>query len=221
MTHDYKRHGTTTLFAALNVLDGTVLGRCMQRHRHQEFIRFLNAAEAAVPAGKIVHAILDNYAVHKHPRVRAWLSRHPRWVFHFTPTSASWLNAVEGFFSALTRRRLRRGDFISLVDLQGAIKRYIAEHNNDPVPSSGRNRPSSSLTRSNATLNHLNESVHSYVRLQGFWAKQFSSGPCRTVRGDGIRRHGMGDGALRRRSIKLLCAGWLPHSVFRPGASPV
>ena len=134
MTHDYKRHGTTTLFAALNVLDGTVLGRCMQRHRHQEFIRFLNAAEAAVPAGKIVHAILDNYAVHKHPRVRAWLSRHPRWVFHFTPTSASWLNAVEGFFSALTRRRLRRGDFISLVDLQGAIKRYIAEHNNDPRP---------------------------------------------------------------------------------------
>ena len=134
MTHDYKRHGTTTLFAALNVLDGTVLGRCMQRHRHQEFIRFLNAAEAAVPAGKIVHAIMDNYAVHKHPRVRAWLSRHPRWVFHFTPTSASWLNAVEGFFSALTRRRLRRGDFISLVDLQGAIKRYIAEHNNDPRP---------------------------------------------------------------------------------------
>jgi transposase len=134
MTHDYKRHGTTTLFAALNVLDGTVLGRCMQRHRHQEFIRFLNAAEAAVPADKIVHAILDNYAVHKHPRVRAWLSRHPRWVFHFTPTSASWLNAVEGFFSALARRRLRRGDFISLVDLQGAIKRYIAEHNNNPRP---------------------------------------------------------------------------------------
>jgi transposase len=134
MTHDYKRHGTTTLFAALNVLDGTVLGRCMQRHRHQEFIRFLNAVEAAVPAGKIVHAIMDNYAVHKHPRVRAWLSRHPRWVFHFTPTSASWLNAVEGFFSALTRRRLKRGDFISLIDLQAAIKRYIAEHNDDPRP---------------------------------------------------------------------------------------
>ena len=134
MTHDYKRHGTTTLFAALNVLDGTVLGRCMQRHRHQEFIRFLNAVEAAVPAGKIVHAIMDNYAVHKHPRVRAWLSRHPRWVFHFTPTSASWLNAVEGFFSALTRRRLKRGDFISLIDLQAAIKRYITEHNDDPRP---------------------------------------------------------------------------------------
>jgi transposase len=133
-THDYKRQGTTTLFAALNVLDGTVLGRCMQRHRHQEFIRFLNAVEAAVPAGKVIHAILDNYAVHKHPRVRAWLSRHPRWVFHFTPTSASWINAVEGFFSALTRRRLRRGDFASLVDLQAAINRYIAEHNEDPRP---------------------------------------------------------------------------------------
>jgi transposase len=134
MTHDYERHGTTTLFAALNVLDGTVLGRCMQRHRHQEFIRFLNAVDASVPASKMVHAILDNYAVHKHPRVRAWLSRHPRWVFHFTPTSASWINAVEGFFSALTRRRLKRGDFTSLVDLQAAIKRYIAQHNDDPRP---------------------------------------------------------------------------------------
>ena len=134
MTHDYKRHGTTTLFAALNVLEGTVLGRCMQRHRHQEFIRFLNAVEAAVPAGKIVHAIADNYAVHKHAKVRAWLDRHPRWVFHFTPTSASWLNAVESFFSALTRRRLRRGVFRSVVDLQAAINRYIAEHNDDPTP---------------------------------------------------------------------------------------
>jgi hypothetical protein len=97
MTHDYGRHGTTTLFAALNVLGGTVLGRCMQRHRHQEFLRFLNAVEAAVPAGKLVHAIMDNYAAHKHPKVRAWLERHPRWTFHFTPTSCSWLNAVEGF----------------------------------------------------------------------------------------------------------------------------
>jgi transposase len=134
MTHDYKRHGTTTLFAALNVLDGSVIGRCMQRHRHQEFIRFLNAVEAQVPAGKIVHAIVDNYATHKHPKVRAWLARHPRWSFHFTPTSASWLNAVEGFFSALTRRRLKRGVFRSIVDLQAAIKRYLTEHNHDPRP---------------------------------------------------------------------------------------
>ena len=134
LTHDYKRHGTTTLFAALDVLDGTVLGRCMQRHRHQEFIRFLNAVEAAVPAGKIIHAIADNYAAHKHPKVHAWLARHPRWVFHFTPTSASWLNAVETFFSTLTRRRLRRGAFRSIVDLQSAINRYIEEHNDDPKP---------------------------------------------------------------------------------------
>jgi hypothetical protein len=106
MTHDYIRHGTTTLFAALNVLDGRVIGQCMARHRHQEFIRFLNAVERAVPAGKLVHAILDNYAAHKHPKVRAWLTRHPRWTFHFTPTSCSWLNAVETFFAVLTRRRL-------------------------------------------------------------------------------------------------------------------
>jgi hypothetical protein len=102
MTHDYIRNGTTTLFAALNVLDGSVIGQCMARHRHQEFIRFLNRIETAVPAGKLIHAILDNYAVHKHPKVRAWLARHPRWTFHFTPTSCSWANAVEGFFATLT-----------------------------------------------------------------------------------------------------------------------
>lgn len=134
MTHDYKRHGTTTLFAALDVLDGTVLGRCMQRHRHQEFIRFLDTVEAAVPPGKVIHAILDNYGPHKKDKVRAWLARHPRWVFHFTPTSGSWLNAVESFFSAMTRRRLRRGAFRSIADLQAAINRYIDEHNDDPKP---------------------------------------------------------------------------------------
>lgn len=128
-THDYTRHGTTTLFAALNVLDGTVLGQCAARHRHQEFLRFLNTVEAAVPIGKVVHVILDNYATHKHPKVRAWLEKHPRWVFHFTPTSASWLNAVEGFFAKLTTKRLRRGSFRGIVDLQAAIHRFIAEHN--------------------------------------------------------------------------------------------
>lgn len=134
MTHDYVRHGTTTLFAALNVLDGTVIGRCMQRRRHEEFIRSLNAVEREVPAGKLVHAVVDNYATHKHPKVEAWLARHPRWTFHFTPTSGSWLNAVETFFSALTRKRLRRGSFHSLVALQAAINRYLAEHNADPKP---------------------------------------------------------------------------------------
>jgi transposase len=134
MTHDYKRNGTTTLFAALNILDGTVIGRCMPKHTHAEFIKFLNAIERAVPAGKIIHAIADNYATHKHPKVLAWLADHPRWVFHFTPTSGSWLNAVEGFFSIITRRRIRRGVFKSVSDLQDAIRRYIREHNKNPKP---------------------------------------------------------------------------------------
>jgi transposase len=134
MTHDYKRHGTTTLFAALNVLDGTIIGRNMQRHRHQEFIRFLNTVEAQVTPGKVIHAIVDNYATHKHPKVRSWLARHPRWTFHFTPTAASWLNAVEGFFAKLTRRRLKRGVFRSVVDLQAAINRFLAETNSEPKP---------------------------------------------------------------------------------------
>ena len=134
MTHDYKRNGTTTLFAALNVLEGTVTGRNMQRHRHQEFIRFLNALERDIPAGKLVHAIMDNYAAHKTPEVRRWLARHPRWNFHFTPTSSSWLNAVEGFFAKLTRRRLKRGVFHSVIDLQAAINRFVDEHNRTPKP---------------------------------------------------------------------------------------
>jgi transposase len=156
MTHDYKRHGTTTLFAALNVLDGTVLGRCMARHRHQEFLRFLKAVEAAVPAGKLVHCILDNYGSHKHPKVRAWLERHPRWTFHYTPTSGSWLNAVETFFSAMTRRRLRRGTFRSIVDLQAAINRYLADHNADPKPFTWTAKPTTII----AKLNQLNVSLH-------------------------------------------------------------
>jgi transposase len=134
MTHDYKRHGTTTLFAALNILDGTVVGRCMPKHTHKEFIKFLNAVERVVPAGKIIHAIADNYATHKHPKVREWVADHPRWVFHFTPTSASWINAVEGFFSVITRRRIRRGVFTSVADLQDAIRSYIHEHNRTPKP---------------------------------------------------------------------------------------
>ncbi len=134
MTHDYKRHGTTTLFAALDVLAGRVIGRCMQRHRHQEFIRFLNAIERDIPAGKLIHVILDNYAAHKHPKVIGWLARHPRFTFHFTPTSASWVNAVEGFFAKLTKQRLKRGVFHSIVSLQQAINRYVAQANDDPRP---------------------------------------------------------------------------------------
>ena len=134
MTHDYVRHGTTTLFAAMNVLDGTVIGRNMQRHRHQEFIRFLNVIEGQTPAGKTIHAAVDNCVTHKQPKVREWLVRHPRWTFHFTPTSASWLNAVEGFFAILTNRRLKRGVFRSVTDLQATINRFLDEHNQQAKP---------------------------------------------------------------------------------------
>jgi transposase len=134
MTHDYKRNGTTTLFAALDILEGKVIGRCMQRHRHQEFIRFLNAVEREVPADKAVHVVLDNYATHKHPKVTTWLQRHRRFTFHFTPTSCSWANAVEGLFAQLTRQRLKRGVFTSIVELQAAINRFIAETNDMPKP---------------------------------------------------------------------------------------
>jgi transposase len=159
MTHDYKRHGTTTLFAALNVLDGTVIGSNMQRHRHQEFIRFLNTVESKVPTGKTIHAIIDNYATHKHPKVRAWLERHPRWTFHFTPTSASWLNAVEGFFAKLTRRRLKRGVFRSVVDLQAAINRFVQETNAQPKPFVWTADPNRVLAAVNRGIQKL-ESVH-------------------------------------------------------------
>ena len=134
MTHDYKRNGTTTLFAALDVLEGKVIGRCMPRHRHQEFIRFLGTLDAQVPAKKAIHVILDNYAAHKHPKVLAWLARHKRFTFHFTPTSCSWLNAVEGYFAKLSRRRLKRGVFKSVTELQTAIDRFIADTNNNPKP---------------------------------------------------------------------------------------
>ena len=156
MTHDYKRNGTTTLFAALNVLDGKVIGRCMQKHRHQEFIRFLNTVEREVPAGKVIHVIVDNYGTHKHPKVMAWLERHPRWIFHFTPTSGSWINAVENFFSVLTRQRLKRGVFHSVVDLQAAIKRYIEEHNDDPKPFTWTKSANTIIGK----LKPMNASVH-------------------------------------------------------------
>jgi transposase len=134
MTHDYKRNGTTTLFAALDVLDGKVIGRCVPRHRHQEFIAFLGAIERAVPPGRVIHAITDNYATHKHPKTKQWLAAHPRWTMHFTPKSCSWLNAVETFFSKLTRQSLRRGVFRSVADLEKTITAYINAANRDPKP---------------------------------------------------------------------------------------
>src|ERR1700704_4692447 len=134
MTHDYKRHGTTTLFAALSVLDGTVISECMDRHRHQEWLRFLNRIDRETPADKQIHLIVDNYATHKHPKVQRWFQRHPRFHAHFTPTSASWLNMVERFFRDLTVNRVRRGVFRSVPDLITAIQDYIAHHNQEPKP---------------------------------------------------------------------------------------
>jgi transposase len=134
MTHDYKRHGTTTLFAALNVASGRILRDCMPRHRHQEFLRFIRRVERSVPRGLSVHFILDNYQTHKHPKVERWLARHPRVHFHFVPTSASWLNLVERFFAELTERQLRRLAVTSVPELEAAILAYIDRRNEAPTP---------------------------------------------------------------------------------------
>jgi transposase len=150
MTHDYKRNGTTTLFAALDVLEGKVIGRCMQRHRHEEFIRFLNAIDAEVPGGKSIHVILDNYATHKHPKVMAWLARHKRFTFHFTPTSCSWLNAVEGYFAKLSEQRLKRGVFRSVAELQSLSRGSSRRQTKCQRASSGPPIPIKSSPLSNA-----------------------------------------------------------------------
>jgi transposase len=134
MTHDYKRHGTTTLFAALNILDGKVLATCMERHRHQEWLKFLRLIDRHTPADKQLHLIVDNYSTHKHPRVQRWASRHPRFHFHFTPTSSSWLNMVERFFRDLTETQLRRGVFTNVQALETTILDYIDQHNRNPKP---------------------------------------------------------------------------------------
>src|SRR3981189_2602817 len=134
MTHDYKRNGTTTLFAALDVLNGEVIGRCMPQHRHQEFLKFLKAIDQQTPAGLDLHLIVDNYATHNTPAVKRWLKAHPRFHLHFTPTSASWLNMVERFFAEITRKRIRRGAFKSVAELKSAIMEYLENHNADPKP---------------------------------------------------------------------------------------
>lgn len=134
MTCDYKRNGTTTLFAALDVLTGKVIGQCLPRHRHEEFLRFLRKIERETPKGLQVHLICDNYATHKHPDVKAWLARHPRFHMHFTPASSSWLNLVERWFRELTDKALRRGVFHSVPDLITKIEEYLAAHNDDPKP---------------------------------------------------------------------------------------
>jgi hypothetical protein len=132
MTHDYKRNGTTTLFAAMVTLDGRVIGDCMPRHRHQEFIRFLKTIDFETPPEMDLHLIVDNYGTHKHPRVQSWIMRHPRFHIHFTPTSSSWLNLVERWFREITEKRLRRGSFRSVPELIDAINEYLNSHNQNP-----------------------------------------------------------------------------------------
>ena len=134
MTHDYKRNGTTTLFAALNVLDGQVISQCQQRHRHDEWLKFLKKIDRETPKDKTLHLIADNYATHKHPNVQKWLVKHPRFNMHYTPTSASWLNRVERFFRDISENLLRRGVFTSVPELVAAIDEYVAQHNVKPKP---------------------------------------------------------------------------------------
>ena len=134
MTHDYKRNGTTTLFAALEVLDGRVVGQCFQRHRHQEFLRFLRRLDNEFPGKTPLHLVMDNYGTHKHPHVKAWMKKHPRFVPHFVPTSSSWLNLVERWFGELTAKRVRRGSFSSVQELQNAIAEFLTNWNEKPKP---------------------------------------------------------------------------------------
>jgi transposase len=134
LTHDYKRHGTTTLFAALNVLAGHVIGDCMPRHRHQEFLKFLRRLDREFPSVLKLHLVVDNYGTHKHAKVKAWLAQHPRFQFHFIPTSSSWLNLVERWFGQLTQKRIRRGSFYSVPELIQAINDYLDAHNENPKP---------------------------------------------------------------------------------------
>jgi len=134
MTHDYKRNGTTTLFAALEVLEGRVVGQCFQRHRHQEFLRFLRRLDHEFPGKTPLHLVMDNYGTHKHPNVKAWMKNHPRFVPHFVPTSSSWLNLVERWFGELTSKRVRRGSFSSVRDLQNAISEFLENWNKNPKP---------------------------------------------------------------------------------------
>ena len=134
MTHDYKRNGTTTLFAALELAQGKVIGQCFARHRHQEFLKFLKRLDAEFPVEMKLHLVMDNYGTHKHPRVQSWLQRHPRFVPHFIPTSSSWLNLVERWFGELTGKRIRRGAFVSVADLVAAIEEYLVAWNTNPKP---------------------------------------------------------------------------------------
>jgi transposase len=164
MTHDYKRHGTTTLFAAMSTLDGAVISRCAQRHRHIEWLDFLRQIDRETPQHMALHLICDNYATHKHPKVKEWIAKHPRFHVHFTPTSASWLNMVERFFRDITTTRLRNGVFRSVPELIKAIKEYIAVHNKNPKPfvwTASANDILAKVIRANRNLSSKqNEALH-------------------------------------------------------------
>ena len=157
MTHDCKRHGTTTLFAALDVKSGKVIGDCMPRHRAREFLKFLRNIDKAVPARRDIHPVPDSYATHKTPDVKAWLDKHPRLKLHFTPTSASWLNLVERFFAGITARRIRRGSYSSVDDPEAAICDYLAQHNETPKPFRWTKSAGDIITRERRALNTLDE----------------------------------------------------------------
>ena len=157
MTHDYKRHGTTTLFAALDVKSGLVIGDCMPRHRAKEFLTFLRRIDRAVKKPRDIHLVLDNYATHKTPEVQAWLSRHPRFKLHFTPTSASWMNLVERFFAEITTKRIRRGSYGSVDDLEEAIHDYLLQHNAKPKPFVWSKNADDIITRERRALDALDE----------------------------------------------------------------
>ena len=159
MTHDYKRNGTTTLFAALSMLDGTIIGDCLPRHRHQEFIRFLKKIDGETPVGLDLHLIVDNYGTHKHPSVKTWLKRHSRFHLHFIPTSSSWLNMVERWFREITDKRIRRGVFASVCELEAAIHEYIAAHNAKPKPFIWTAKASDILAKVTRARTALNKST--------------------------------------------------------------
>jgi transposase len=159
LTHDYKRHGTTTLFAALSTLDGKLIGACMKRHRHQEWIKFLTLIDRQTPAEKQLHLVVDNYSTHKHPRVLSWLRRHPRFHIHFTPTSGSWLNMVERWFRDLTSKRLRRGVFKSVPQLIEAIESYITQVNQSPKAFVWTAKASDNLEKVKVAREALNKSA--------------------------------------------------------------
>ncbi len=159
MTHDYKRHGTTTLFAALNVHQGTVIGECLPRHRNDEFLKFLKKLDKTVAKDLDVHLIVDNYATHKHPNVQDWLAKHQRFHLHFTPTSASWLNLVERFFRDITEERIRRGVFRSVGELEAAIKEYLEHRNANPKPYQWTAKPDTILAKV-AKAKEMLETLH-------------------------------------------------------------